>query len=198
VGQLRIKALAVKPYSTITDEDAKRDGFSGREELSAILHDIYGDVEPHELISIYEFDLLQQPVLVKGVLPLKDLCVDAVMAGTVSSSLQLSGSSAQLGSVLPQPISESLLATAIRRKVLSDDSVQQFLDPDMRQLSLAGGENLTHRTLDHILSTPCARLTHLSLSRCVNMSARDLVSFFTQLSGTPTVPSLRALRPGLS
>jgi hypothetical protein len=88
-----------------------------------------------------------------------------------------------LGSTLPQPIAESLLATAISRKVLSDDNVGHFLDPEMRQLSLAGGENLTRRTLARILATPCLHLTHLSLSRCVNMTSKDLIAFFTELSG---------------
>lgn len=194
VGSLRIKALEVKPYAAITEADARRDGFSGREELAAILRDIYGDVQPHELISIYEFELLparprDSLTLVKGLLPLKDLCVDAVMTDMMShlrlnssSSSSSSALSVSLGSTLPQPIAESLLATAISRKVLSDDNVGHFLDPEMRQLSLAGGENLTRRTLARILATPCLHLTHLSLSRCVNMTSKDLIAFFTELS----------------
>ncbi len=208
MGSLRIKALEVKPYAAITEADARRDGFSGREELAAILRDIYGDVQPHELISIYEFEHLPaRPrggslTLVKGLLPLKDLCVDAVMtdmmshlcldsSSSSSSSSPPSALSVSLGSTLPQPIAESLLATAISRKVLSDDNVERFLDPEMRQLSLAGGENLTRRTLERILATPCLHLTHLSLSRCVNMTSKDLIAFFTELSGMRAIIGAR-------
>jgi len=225
-GSLLIRALEIKPYSGLTEEDAHRDGFGGLQELDSVLRDIYGEVEPHELVSIYTFHFIPAPSssspccsvvksgthslaehagttdtrkttktterhqFVKGLLSLKDLCLYAIMATMRQSLFRLDqmdtvpffASHSSFSSV-PFPIAQSLLSTAITHKLLTDDNVLFFLYPELQQLSLAGGENLTSKTLDHIVSLPCLNLTHLSLSRCVNMTANDLVKFFQALSG---------------
>ena len=59
IGSVYIPTMTVKSIGDLTQDDGKRDGFSGKEELISIIEGIYGKVGLDELVSIYkiaEFD----------------------------------------------------------------------------------------------------------------------------------------------
>uniref|UniRef100_A0A7J2TLS3 ASCH domain-containing protein n=1 Tax=Archaeoglobus fulgidus TaxID=2234 RepID=A0A7J2TLS3_ARCFL len=54
----KIKKVVVKRVSELSDEDAKSDGFSSREELLNALKRIYGDVNDSEFVTVVHFEVL--------------------------------------------------------------------------------------------------------------------------------------------
>ncbi|MCC6028240.1 MAG: ASCH domain-containing protein [Archaeoglobi archaeon] len=54
----KIKKVVVKRISELSDEDARSDGFSNREELLNALRRIYGEVSDSEFVTIVHFEIL--------------------------------------------------------------------------------------------------------------------------------------------
>ncbi len=55
----RIKKVVVKRVKELSDEDAMRDGFAGRDELVAALRRIYGDVRDDEFVTVVHFEVVK-------------------------------------------------------------------------------------------------------------------------------------------
>jgi len=62
VGELRVNKLVVKRFGSLDDQDARRDGFSCREELHRALQGIYGHIGPGDFVSIYHIELCDNQV----------------------------------------------------------------------------------------------------------------------------------------
>lgn len=56
-GKAKVAKVLVKRISELTEEDAKLDGFSSKEELIKELKRIYGEIKESDLVSIIHFDL---------------------------------------------------------------------------------------------------------------------------------------------
>ncbi|AEH25519.1 ASCH domain-containing protein [Pyrococcus yayanosii] len=66
LGKARITRVETKPVAELTDEDARKDGFSSREELIQALREHYKFVRPDSPATIIEFELvkkLDKPIL---------------------------------------------------------------------------------------------------------------------------------------
>ena len=63
IGTVMIANLVIKPFATLDDEDALRDGFSTQEELREALQElytpIYGPIDDNQYISIYTIRLIE-------------------------------------------------------------------------------------------------------------------------------------------
>ena len=49
----KIGSYTIKQFGMLNEEDGRRDGFSGEKELKETLQKIYGNIEDHELVTIY-------------------------------------------------------------------------------------------------------------------------------------------------
>ena len=54
IGSVLIPEMTVKSIGSLTEDDGKRDGFSGKDELVSVIEGIYGKVNLDELVSIYK------------------------------------------------------------------------------------------------------------------------------------------------
>ncbi|MEM4472670.1 MAG: ASCH domain-containing protein [Archaeoglobaceae archaeon] len=55
----KVKKVVVKRVSELSDEDARSDGFSSKEELLNALKRIYGEILDSEFVTIVHFEVLQ-------------------------------------------------------------------------------------------------------------------------------------------
>lgn len=57
-GHVRVLRVDYKPFGTLDEQDARRDGFSSACELKTVLQTYYGKIEDKEIVSIFaiEFD----------------------------------------------------------------------------------------------------------------------------------------------
>jgi len=53
IGSVTFEKIVIKRFGDLDDGDAKRDGFSSKEELRSALQEIFGAIPEDELVSIY-------------------------------------------------------------------------------------------------------------------------------------------------
>jgi len=59
IAKARLKRITYKRISELTDDDAKIDGFSSRDELINALKEHYGDIKDDDYVTIIEFDIIE-------------------------------------------------------------------------------------------------------------------------------------------
>ncbi len=59
VAKIRVKNIVYKRVRELTDEDARLDGFSSKEELIRELEKAYGSLSSDDYVTIIEFDVIQ-------------------------------------------------------------------------------------------------------------------------------------------
>ena len=59
VAKARLKRVTYKKVSELTNDDAKMDGFSSREELINALREHYGDVKEDDYVTVIEFEIIE-------------------------------------------------------------------------------------------------------------------------------------------
>ncbi len=59
VAKIKVKNVAYKRISELTDEDARIDGFKSKDELLRALRETYGDVNPNDYVTVIEFEVIQ-------------------------------------------------------------------------------------------------------------------------------------------
>lgn len=59
IAKARLKRITYKCISELTDDDAKIDGFSSRDELINALKEHYGDIKDDDYVTIIEFDIIE-------------------------------------------------------------------------------------------------------------------------------------------
>jgi len=60
IAKAKITKVIYKKVRDLTDEDAKKDGFSSKEELMNELRNVYGNVKPDDLVTIIELEVIQR------------------------------------------------------------------------------------------------------------------------------------------
>ncbi len=58
-ARARVVKVVVKRVRDLTDEDAVRDGFNGRDQLINALRRIYGEIKESDLVTIVHFKVLE-------------------------------------------------------------------------------------------------------------------------------------------
>ncbi len=61
-ARARVEKVVVKRVSELTDEDARRDGFSSKDELIKALRKIYGDIKDNDFVTIVHFVVVESYV----------------------------------------------------------------------------------------------------------------------------------------
>ncbi len=61
-ARARVEKVVVKRVSELTDEDARRDGFSSKDELIQALRKIYGDIRDSDFVTIVHFVVVESYV----------------------------------------------------------------------------------------------------------------------------------------
>lgn len=56
--EIEISSVVVKPYSALTEDDARLDGFATLADLIAALESFYPDLGPADSVSILHFELV--------------------------------------------------------------------------------------------------------------------------------------------
>ncbi len=59
VAKVRVTNIVYKKVRDLTDDDAKLDGFSSKEELINELEQVYGPIRPEDNVTIIEFEVIQ-------------------------------------------------------------------------------------------------------------------------------------------
>ena len=60
IAKAKITKVIYKKVRELTDEDARKDGFSSKEELMNELRNVYGSVKPDDLVTIIELEVIQR------------------------------------------------------------------------------------------------------------------------------------------
>ena len=60
IAKAKITKVIYKKVRELTVEDAKKDGFSSKEELMNELRNVYGNVKPDDLVTIIELEVIQR------------------------------------------------------------------------------------------------------------------------------------------
>ncbi len=60
IAKIKVKNIKIKKIGELSDEDARLDGFSNKEELLAELRKVYGHLKDEDIVSIIEFELIQK------------------------------------------------------------------------------------------------------------------------------------------
>ena len=60
IARARLKSIRYKKVRELTDEDAKIDGLSSRQELIDELRNYYGDISDDDTVTIIEFEILEK------------------------------------------------------------------------------------------------------------------------------------------
>jgi len=60
IAKAKIVRVTYKKVRDLTDEDARKDGFSNREELINELRSVYGDIKPDDDVTIIELKIIQR------------------------------------------------------------------------------------------------------------------------------------------
>ena len=58
VGRVEINKMVFRRFRTLTEQDAKSDGFRSLEELKKVFIQIYGEIEADEPVTIYHIGLI--------------------------------------------------------------------------------------------------------------------------------------------
>ncbi len=59
VAKIRVTNVVYKKVRELTDEDAQKDGFKSLRELLEALRKVYGNLSPDDVVTIIEFDVVQ-------------------------------------------------------------------------------------------------------------------------------------------
>ncbi|BEP16973.1 ASCH domain-containing protein [Pyrofollis japonicus] len=59
VAKVRVTNVAYKKVRDLTDEDARKDGFSNLNELLDALRKAYGEINPDDIVTVIEFEVIQ-------------------------------------------------------------------------------------------------------------------------------------------
>jgi hypothetical protein len=59
VAKVRVTSVTYKKVKDLTEEDARKDGFNSLNELLDALRKAYGEINPDDLVTIIEFEVIQ-------------------------------------------------------------------------------------------------------------------------------------------
>lgn len=60
IAGLQIEAVSYKTFAELNETDAHKDGFASRDDLVAALRTFYGDIQPDDVLSVFEFTLSEE------------------------------------------------------------------------------------------------------------------------------------------